>query len=66
VARWARPKLVISSQRAGAPVEHLRASYGAPVWDTPRFGAVTLRSHSTGLVAEAHRAPEVVVVTRGR
>lgn len=66
VARWARPKLVVSSQRAGAPVAHLRASYGAPVWDTPTFGAVTLRSHSTGLVAEAFRAPDAVVVTRGR
>jgi competence protein ComEC len=65
VARWARPKLVVSSQRAGAPVAHLRASYGAQVWDTPSFGAVTLRSHTTGLVAEAFRAPGAVVVTRG-
>jgi competence protein ComEC len=66
VARWARPRLVVSSQRAGAPVAHLRASYGVPVWDTPSTGAVTLRSHSTGLVAEAFREPDAVVVTRGR
>lgn len=66
VARWARPKLVVSSQRAGAPVAHLRASYGVPVWDTPSFGAVALRSHGTGLVAEAFVTGEVVVVARGR
>jgi competence protein ComEC len=66
VARWARPRLVVSSQRAGAPVAHLRASYGVPVWDTPSTGAVTLRSHSTGLVAEVFREPDAVVVTRGR
>jgi competence protein ComEC len=69
MAAWARPRLVVSSQRAGTPTEHLRASYGAvgaTVWDTPTFGAVTVRSHATGLVAEAFRGGEVWVITRGK
>jgi competence protein ComEC len=66
MAVWARPKLVVSSQRAG-PTDHLRASYGgAPVWDTPTAGAVTVRSHGTGLVAEAFRTGNRHVVTRGK
>ncbi|HEY1192100.1 MAG TPA: ComEC/Rec2 family competence protein, partial [Gemmata sp.] len=68
VAAWARPKLVVSSQRAGTPTEHLRASYGAvgaTVWDTPTAGAVTVRSHTTGLVAEAFRSGEARVLARG-
>ncbi|MBN9118598.1 MAG: ComEC/Rec2 family competence protein [Planctomycetes bacterium] len=69
VAAWARPKLVVSSQRAGTPTEHLRAGYGAAgaaVWDTPTAGAVTVRCHSTGVIAEAFRTGEVRVIARGR
>ncbi|QJW99021.1 ComEC/Rec2 family competence protein [Frigoriglobus tundricola] len=69
VAAWARPKLVVSSQRAGTPTEHLSASYGAvgaTVWDTPTVGAVTIRSHTTGVTAEAFRAGETRVLTRGK
>jgi competence protein ComEC len=69
IAAWARPKLVVSSQRLGTPTDHLHASYGAvgaSVWDTPTAGAVTVRSHATGVVAEAFRTREVKVVTRGR
>ncbi|MBM3982501.1 MAG: ComEC/Rec2 family competence protein [Planctomycetes bacterium] len=66
VAVWARPKLVVSSQRAG-PTDHLRAGYGgAPVWDTPTAGAFTVRSHATGLIAEAFRTGDRHVVTRGK
>jgi competence protein ComEC len=69
MAAWARPKLVIASQRTGTPTEHLHASYGAiggVVWDAPTYGAVTVRSHSTGLVAESFRTGELRVITRGR
>lgn len=69
MATWARPKLVVSSQRAGPPTDHLHASYGSAggvVWDTPTAGAVTVRSHSTGLVAEGFRTGERRVVTRGK
>jgi competence protein ComEC len=63
VATWARPRLVVSCQKAG-PTDHLRAAY-ADVWDTPTAGAVVVRSHPTGLVAEAFRTGEVRVVRRG-
>jgi competence protein ComEC len=69
MASWARPKLVIASQRAGPPTDHLHAGYGAvgaTVWDTPTAGAVTVRSHATGVVAEAFRTGEVRVITRGK
>ncbi len=69
MAMWARPKLVVSSQRTGSATDHLHASYGAAggvVWDTPTAGAVTVRSHATGVVAEAYRTREVKVVTRGK
>jgi len=63
VAVWARPRLVVSCQKAG-PTDHLRAAYG-DVWDTPTTGAVVVRSHPSGLVAEAVRTGEVRVVRRG-
>jgi len=69
MASWARAKLVVSSQRIGSPTDHLHASYGAvgaTVWDTPTAGAVTIRSHATGVIAEAFRTGEVWVVTRGK
>jgi competence protein ComEC len=67
VAAWARPRLVVSCQQASA-TDHLRAAYGAlgaDVWDTPTAGAVTVRSHPTGVAAEAFRTGEVKVVRRG-
>ncbi len=69
MAAWARPKLVVASQRPGTPTEHLYASYGAvgaTVWDTPTHGAVTIRSHPTGLLAEAFRGGETRVLSRGK
>lgn len=65
MAAWARPKLVVSSQRSG-PTDHLRASYGVSVCDTPTRGAVTVRIHATGVTAEAFRSGPVRVVSRGR
>jgi len=68
MAGWAKPKLVVSSQRPG-PTDHLAAAYGgvgAVVWDTPTAGAVTVRCHNDGMVAEAFRSGEVRVVARGK
>lgn len=68
MAAWAKPKLLISCQRPG-PTEHLIASYGAVgslVWDTPTTGAVTVRCHKSGVIAEAFRSGEVRVVARGK
>ena len=67
MAAWAKPKLVISSQRPG-PTSHLAAAYGgvgAVVWDTPTCGAVTVRCHADSMIAEAFRSGEVRVVARG-
>lgn len=60
LARWADPKLVVVCRgpRSGKlPLES---------WDTWTHGAVTLRSHSTGLLAETFRTKERVVVKRGK
>ncbi|HUR52649.1 MAG TPA: MBL fold metallo-hydrolase, partial [Gemmataceae bacterium] len=68
MATWARPRLVVSSQKSG-PTNHLAESYsavGVVVWDTPTTGAVTIRSHATGLTAEAFRTRELRVVRRGK
>jgi competence protein ComEC len=68
MAAWAKPKLVVSSQRPG-PTDHLAAAYGgvgAVVWDTPAAGAVTVRCRDGAMVAEAFRSGEVRVVARGR
>jgi competence protein ComEC len=68
MALWARPRLVVSSQRP-VPTTHLTAAYsgvGATVWDTPTAGAVTVRCHATGVVAESFLGSEVKVIGRGR
>ena len=67
LAAWARPRLVVSSNKPRS-MEPLRKSYGpvgAAVWDTATAGAVTLRSHRSGLTAEAFRTGERLVVKRG-
>jgi competence protein ComEC len=68
VAAWARPRLVVSSQEP-KETEHLTAAYGpfgGTVWDTATAGAVTVRSHATGLVVETFRTGEVRVIGRGK
>jgi len=68
IVDWAKPKLVVSSQRPG-PTDHLAAAYrgvGGVVWDTPTAGAVIVHSHATGVVAEAFKSGEVRVVARGK
>jgi competence protein ComEC len=62
MAAWARPRFTVSSQEP-RETAHLRAAYGT-VWDTAAFGAVTIRSHSGGLSAEAFRTGERVVIRK--
>jgi competence protein ComEC len=69
MAAWARPRLVVASQRAGTPTEHLHASYGAvgaTVWDAPTAGAVTVHSHATGAFAECFRTGDTRVLAHGK
>lgn len=66
MAAWAKPRLVISCQEP-RETAHLVAAYGpATVWDTASVGAVIVRSHATGLVAETFRTGEVRVVRKGK
>ncbi len=63
LARWAQPRLVVSPQRP-SPTSHLRAAYPySIVWDTASRGAITVRVHASGVVAEAFRTGERLVVT---
>jgi competence protein ComEC len=66
LVQWAAPKLVIVSRgnREESAVRPGDAG-AATVWDTWTVGAVTLRSHATGLTAEAFRRGERLVVSRG-
>lgn len=55
LARWARPRVVVSCQGRPGPSSEVRHRYqaaGAQLFDTHRHGAVTIRSGSTGLVVE--------------
>ena len=66
MAAWARPQLVVSCQEPRDKA-HLEAAYGpsgATVWDTATVGAVMVRSHATGLVAETFRTGEVRVIRK--
>jgi competence protein ComEC len=68
MAQWAKPRFVVSCQEP-RETAHLVAAYGpggATVWDTASSGAVIVRSHSTGLVAEAFRTGEAKVIHRGK
>jgi competence protein ComEC len=68
MAGWARPRLVVSCQEPKATA-HLMAAYGpggGVVWDTATAGAVTVRSHPSGLVAETFHTGAVRVIRRGR
>jgi competence protein ComEC len=55
LAQWAQPKVVVSCEgrprgRARPPEPY--SSMGAAFLDTWRYGAVTIRSHTSGLVVE--------------
>lgn len=67
LVEWCRPKLVVVSRGPplGNSLKPGDVGGGVSVWDTYTHGAVTLRSHKTGLVAGAYRTGERVVA-RGR
>jgi competence protein ComEC len=63
LAQWADPGLVIVSR--GARGSAIDALSHHTVWDTHSFGAITLRSHATGFVAESFVTGEQRVLMRG-
>ncbi|HTU18232.1 MAG TPA: DNA internalization-related competence protein ComEC/Rec2 [Gemmataceae bacterium] len=61
LAQWARPSVVISCQGRPPPSREVRQRYrqiAAQVLDTHQHGAVTVRSHDSGLVVETFRTQE--------
>jgi competence protein ComEC len=65
LVEWCGPGLVVVSR--GPPVGNSVTAADAPgaiVWDTHAAGAVTVRVHRSGVVAEAFRTGEVRVVRR--
>ena len=66
LAAWCDPKLVVASRGPplGNSVTPADFAGRVPVWDTHAMGAVTLRSHTTGLVAEAFVTGERRVIAR--
>ncbi|HXD85452.1 MAG TPA: DNA internalization-related competence protein ComEC/Rec2 [Urbifossiella sp.] len=66
IAAWAKPRFVVSCQEP-RDTRHLQAAYGpagGTVWDTASVGAVIVRNHASGLVAEAFRSREVLAVKK--
>jgi competence protein ComEC len=67
LAEWARPRVVISCQGRppiSAEVRKRYARVGAQVFDTHVHGAVTVRSHESGLVVETFLTKERIVIRR--
>lgn len=64
--RWCGPRLVVVSRgpARGNSVRPGDVGPGVALWDTWDRGAVTLRCHSTGVVAESFRERERMVVGR--
>jgi competence protein ComEC len=61
LAQWAQPRVVISCQGRPPPSREVRRRYqqvGAQVLDTHQHGAVTVRSHASGMVVETFRTKE--------
>jgi competence protein ComEC len=67
LAAWARPRLVVASQgrRDGGKSEPVYRRAGFPYWSTWPDGAITLRSHATGLTAESFATGRREVVRAG-
>ena len=55
LADWAKPRLVVASQgrRDGGKAEAVYRPKAIPYWSTWPDGAITVRSHATGLTAES-------------
>jgi competence protein ComEC len=69
LAAWARPKLVVSCE--GPPRGRTRpaepyTAAGALFLGTWPHGAITIRSHASGLVVETFQSGQRIVVERGR
>jgi competence protein ComEC len=63
---WAKPAFVVVSRGSRATgITSANANINAPIWDTQSFGAITIRSHATGLTAESFRSNDRVIVKRG-
>jgi competence protein ComEC len=64
---WVQPRLVVSAQgRTDAgKAEVVYSRQGIPYWATWPNGAITIRSHSTGLVAETFATGQRMVVQSG-
>jgi competence protein ComEC len=67
LADWARPRLVVASQgrRDGGKSEAVYRQNGIPYWPTWPDGAITVRSHATGLTAESFATGRRQVVRAG-
>jgi competence protein ComEC len=68
LAQWARPKVVISCQgppRTPGGTPDVYAARGAQFLSTWDQGAVTVRSHVSGLVVETFRTAQRIVVRTG-
>jgi competence protein ComEC len=68
LVRWARPKVVISCQgppRTPGGTPDIYAAGGAQFLSTAEQGAVTVRSHVSGLVVETFRTGQRIVVRSG-
>jgi competence protein ComEC len=69
LARWARPRVVVSCQGRPRPPREVRQSYegvGANLLDTRQHGAVTVRSHASGLVVETFVTQQRMAVRSGK
>ena len=69
LAQWARPGVVVSCQGRPGPSKDVRERYrqaGAQLLDTHRHGAVTIRSHASGLVVETFRTQERFAIRDGK
>lgn len=65
LAQWARPRIVVSSQGRPSLAREVRQRYqhiGAQVLDTHQDGAVTVRSHVSGLIVETFKTQERLAV----
>ena len=66
LVEWAGPRMVVVSRGhpMGNTITDRDAGPDVPLWDTDTAGAVTLRSHRTGLIAEAFRTGERRVISK--
>jgi competence protein ComEC len=63
---WAKPSFVVVSRGSRATgITPANAGVNAPLWDTQTYGAITIRSHATGLIAEGFRRGDRAVIKRG-